>query len=126
MDPKQLFRFETDLLEIGAGKNLFKEGEAGDRMYVLMDGDAVIMVGNSIVERLQPGSLVGELSLIEPSPRTATVLAVTDCKFVPIDVKRFRFLVEQTPNFALHVMKVMAERLKSMDIRFLEAQQTSA
>ncbi|MBY0578254.1 MAG: cyclic nucleotide-binding domain-containing protein [Burkholderiales bacterium] len=123
MNLTELFRFETDLLEIPAGKSVFKKGDPGDKMYVLMKGDAVVMVGHVIVERVQPGALLGELALIDNSPRTAAVLAVTDCSFLPIDVRRFRFLVEQTPNFALHVMKVMADRLRKMDTRLLEAQE---
>ena len=55
---------------------------------------------------------MGELGLVEHAPRSATVTALTDCEFLPIDAKRFQFLVQQTPNFSLHVMKVMAERLR--------------
>ncbi len=126
MDLTELFRFETDLLQIGAGEPVFKVGDPGDRMYVLMAGEADIVVGNIVVERAGPGALLGELALVDATPRTATVMAVTDCSLLPIDVKRFRFLVQETPNFALHVMKVIAERLRRMDRRLLEVQGTSA
>jgi len=126
MDLTELFRFETDLLQIGAGEPVFKVGDPGDRMYVLMKGEADIVVGNVIVERAAPGALLGELALVDAAPRTATVMAVTDCSLLPIDVKRFRFLVQETPNFALHVMKVIAERLRNMDRRLFEVQGTSA
>jgi len=126
MDLTELFRFETDLLQIGAGQPVFKVGDPGDRMYVLMTGEADIVVGNVVVERAGPGALLGELALVDATPRTATVMAITDCSLLPIDVKRFRFLVQETPNFALHVMKVIAERLRKMDRRLLEVQGTSA
>ncbi len=126
MDLTELFRFETDLLQIGAGQPVFKVGDPGDRMYVLMTGEADIVVGNVVVERAGPGALLGELALVDATPRTATVMAITDCSLLPIDVKRFRFLVQETPNFALHVMKVIAERLRRMDRRLLEVQGTSA
>lgn len=126
MDLTELFRFETDILQIGAGEPVFKVGDPGDRMYVLMAGEADIVVGNIVVERAGPGALLGELALVDATPRTATVMAVTDCSLLPIDVKRFRFLVQETPNFALHVMKVIAERLRRMDRRLLEVQGTSA
>ncbi|MHB1100952.1 MAG: cyclic nucleotide-binding domain-containing protein [Burkholderiales bacterium] len=125
MDLTELFRFEADLLQIGAGEPVFKVGDPGDRMYVLMAGEADIVVGNVVVERAAPGALLGELALVDATPRTATVMAVTDCSLLPIDVKRFRFLVQETPNFALHVMKVIAERLRRMDRRLLEVQGTS-
>ncbi len=126
MDLTELFRFETDLLQIGAGEPVFKVGDPGDRMYVLMKGEADIVVGNVVVESAAPGALLGELALVDAAPRTATVMAVTDCSLLPIDVKRFRFLVQETPNFALHVMKVIAERLRNMDRRLFEVQGTSA
>jgi CRP/FNR family cyclic AMP-dependent transcriptional regulator len=117
----ELFRFETGLVAVPAGKPLFTVGEPGDRMYVLMEGDAVVTVGDTVVERALPGALLGELALIEQAVRSATVMATTDCQFLPIDAKRFQFLVQQTPNFALHVMRTMADRLRRVDLLLLEA-----
>ena len=117
----ELFRFETGLVAVLAGKPLFTAGEPGDRMYVLMEGDAVVMVGDTVVERALPGALLGELALIEQAVRSATVTATTDCQFLPIDARRFQFLVQQTPNFALHVMRTMADRLRRVDLLLLEA-----
>ncbi|HEU5100134.1 MAG TPA: Crp/Fnr family transcriptional regulator [Roseiflexaceae bacterium] len=59
-----------------------------------------------------PGGIVGEMALIDDRPRSATAVAATDCRLVPIDERRFTFLVQQTPMFALAVMRVMAERLR--------------
>lgn len=125
MDLKELFRFETELVDIPAGNALFRVGDSGDKMYVLMEGDADIVVGDVVVERAGPGALIGELALLDGSSRTATVMAVTDCKVLPVDVRRFRFMVQETPNFAFHVMKIMAERLRRMDVRLLDAQEAS-
>jgi len=55
------------------------------------------------------------MALVDQQPRSANALAKTDCKLIPIDEKRFRFLIQQTPNFALSVMRVMAARLRHMD-----------
>jgi CRP/FNR family cyclic AMP-dependent transcriptional regulator len=121
MNLAELFRFETDALAIAAGRSLFRAGDAGNIMYVLMNGRAVVTVGDIIVEYAAPGAILGELALIEQVPRSATVTAVTDCQFVPIDARRFQFLVQQTPHFALQVMKIMADRLREMDRLLLEA-----
>jgi len=117
----ELFHFETGLLVIPAGQPLFRTGDPGNIMYVLMNGSAVVAVGGVTVERAEPGAILGELALIEPYPRSATVTAETECQFLPIDAKRFQFLVQQTPNFALHVMKIMADRLRTTDALLLEA-----
>ncbi len=115
MNLAELFRHETDLLELSAGQTLFNEGEQDDTMYVLMSGTALIVVHSRVVETAEAGAIIGEMGMIDEGPRSATVVAKTDCKFVPIDRKRFNFLIQQTPNFALHVMRVIADRLRRTD-----------
>jgi CRP/FNR family cyclic AMP-dependent transcriptional regulator len=121
MNLAELFRFEAGALAITAGQPIFRAGDAGSVMYVLMKGTALVTVGDIVVENAEPGAILGELALIEEVPRSATVTAVTDCQCIPIDAKRFRFLVQQTPNFALHVMKAMADRLRRTDELLLES-----
>ena len=84
-------------------------------MFVLKSGEADVLVNSRIVETLEHGSIVGEVGLVSPGPRSATVVARTDCEFVAVDEKRFQFLVQQTPFFATQVMRVMAERLRNLD-----------
>ena len=81
-------------------------------MFVLTSGSADVLVKNRVVETLQNGSIVGEVSIVLDGPRSATVIATTDCEFVAVDEKRFQFLVQQTPFFATQVLRVMAERLR--------------
>jgi len=111
----ELFHHETDLLEIGAGQTLFSQGEKGDLMYILMSGTADIIVQNKLVETVGAGAILGELAMIDDLTRSATVITKSDCKFLPIERKRFNFLIQQTPHFALHVMRVMADRLRKTD-----------
>ncbi len=115
MNLAELFHLETDLIVIPAGEYLFRTGDSHDRMYVLMDGTAHVMVDGRIVEEAQSGALLGEMALIDHAPRAACVRASSDCKFVAIDERRFHFLIVQTPKFATHVMKIMAERLRTMN-----------
>ncbi len=111
----ELFRHETDLETLAAGQTLFNEGEKGDLMYVLMSGTAMILVHGKVVETAEAGAVVGEMAMIDEAKRSATVVAKTDCKLLPIERKRFNFLIQQTPNFALHIMRVIAERLRRAD-----------
>ncbi|ARU30366.1 cyclic nucleotide-binding protein [Sulfuriferula sp. AH1] len=113
-EPANLFHHETDLLCVPAGHTLFTEGEQGDVMYVLVSGTADISVRGKIVEQAQTGALLGEMSLVEDAaPRSASVTTTTECKLAPIDAKRFHFLIQNTPNFAVHVMRVIATRLRN-------------
>ncbi|MGA8146143.1 MAG: cyclic nucleotide-binding domain-containing protein [Gallionellaceae bacterium] len=115
MNLAELFRHETDLQTLPAGQTLFKQGDPGDLMYVLMTGNADIIVNNRVVETAQAGAIVGEMAMIDEGIRSATVTAKSDSKWLQIDRKRFNFLIQQTPNFAIHVMRVMAARLRRTD-----------
>ena len=59
--------------------------------------------------------MVGEMALVDHAPRTATVTAQTDSTLAQIDEKRFLFLVQQTPSFALNVMRLLSQRLRRMN-----------
>lgn len=109
----ELFAHNPRIIKIAAGETLFAEGDEGSMMYVLATGTAEVIINNRVVETLQHGNIVGEISIVLPGPRSATVVAVTDCEFVEVDEKRFQFLVQQTPFFATQVMRVMAERLRN-------------
>lgn len=84
-------------------------------MYVLMSGTAEIIVRNRVMEIAEAGTIVGEMAIIDDSARSATVVAKSDCMFLPIERERFNFLVQQKPEFALHVIRVLADRLRRTD-----------
>jgi len=115
MNLAELFRHETDLLDLPAGQALFKEGEPGELMYILISGTAEISVNNKLMETATAGAVLGEMAMIDEGVRSATVTAKTDCKFLEIGHKRFSFLIQETPNFAVHIMKVIAKRLRKTD-----------
>lgn len=111
----ELFAHNPTIIHVPTGELLFAEGEQGGLMYVLASGNADVVVNNRVVENLQHGSIVGEMGLVSPGPRSASVVATSDCEFVAIDEKRFQFLIQNTPFFAMQVMRVMAERLRAAD-----------
>jgi CRP/FNR family transcriptional regulator, cyclic AMP receptor protein len=111
----ELFKNEDRFDEFRQGGTLFKEGDTGSTMYVVMEGSVRLSVKGKEVEVLGPGGVLGEMSLIDTAPRSATATAATDCKLVPVDLKRFTFLVQQTPHFSLQIMRVIADRLRRMD-----------
>jgi len=115
MNPAELFRHDSDLIVLTPGQALFREGERGDEMFVLLEGQIDVMAGAKIVDTAQSGALLGEMALIDASPRSASAIARTDCKLANINLRRFHFLVQQNPFFATHVMQVLAQRLRKMN-----------
>jgi CRP/FNR family transcriptional regulator, cyclic AMP receptor protein len=121
MNPADLFRHSTDTINVSLGEFVFREGEKGDVMFVLLNGTVDILIGEQLVETAGRGALLGEMALIDDAPRSASAIAKTPCTLVEISQKRFHFLVQQTPNFATHVLKVLAGRLRKMDRLLLAA-----
>src|SRR5262249_44984658 len=113
IDLTTLFRNATAVTK-RAGEVLFEAGSPGTEMYVVRTGEIAIHLGNTVVERVGPGSLLGEMALIDNSPRSATAIASQDSEVIAIDQKQFLFMVQQTPFFAIQVMRVMAARLRAM------------
>jgi len=109
------FRNARNLINMQAGLVLFSEGEPGQTMYVLMEGSAAICVGGEVIEVATPGALLGEMALVNSSLRSATVITRSDCRVISINRSQFDALVRESPEFARHVMTVMADRLRHMN-----------
>jgi CRP/FNR family transcriptional regulator, cyclic AMP receptor protein len=113
------FRDEPNVVRLEPGEVLFKNGDPSACIYVVRSGSLTIRSGRVVYEDVGPGGIVGEMGLIESNmPRTAMVYARTQAELVEIDEPRFLALVEQTPSFALAVMRVLSRRLRRMDVRY--------
>jgi CRP/FNR family cyclic AMP-dependent transcriptional regulator len=99
----------------GPGTILFEEGTPGTTMYIVRTGEVAVQIGGRAVEQVGAGGIVGEMALIDNSTRSATAVTLTECEIVPVDQRRFLFLIQETPFFALEVMQVMANRLRAMN-----------
>ncbi len=121
MDLIAHFRDARNLIFIQAGVPLFNEGEPGHAMFVLMEGSTAVLVAGHVIEVAGPGALLGEMALVDSSVRSATVIARSNCRLLSINNMQFDLLVRESPEFARHVMTVMAGRLRRMNRRLLEA-----
>jgi CRP/FNR family transcriptional regulator, cyclic AMP receptor protein len=96
-----------------AGSVLFRQGEGGKLAYVVVEGELEILYHGQHLATVTAGGIAGELALIDSAPRSADCVAKTNVKVVVLDERRFTFLVQKTPDFALQVMRVMAERIRA-------------
>jgi CRP/FNR family transcriptional regulator, cyclic AMP receptor protein len=96
-----------------AGDVIFREGDPAEEVFVVKTGTVEIRLGNRLLETLPERSIFGEMALIDRGPRSATAVAATDTTIVPISEKQFLFLVSRTPFFALNVMRVLVQRLRT-------------
>jgi CRP-like cAMP-binding protein len=111
-----LFR-DKEAESFAAGQKVFTAGDPGDAMYIVIEGEVEIFDGSILLETAEKGSIVGELALIDDEPRSASAIAKTACRLVAVDRKRFQYMTQETPLFALSVMKVLADRLRKKNVR---------
>lgn len=104
-----------DTTEFTAGDTIFSEGDSADHMYVVRSGEVEIVVNGTVVDTVGPAGIFGEMALIDRAPRSATVRCKTDCSVLQLDERRFLFFVDETPFFALDVMRILVQRLRAMD-----------
>lgn len=111
----ELLPTETPIKAVAAGEIVFAQGDPGDVMFVVIDGEVDILLDGKAIETVRAGSVVGEMALIDLGPRSATAISRTRCLLSPVNQQRFRELIAREPDFALNVMRVLARRLRRMD-----------
>jgi CRP-like cAMP-binding protein len=103
------------LREFKAGEVIFNLGDPASEFFVIQSGKVDIRLGNRLLGTLSDHDIFGEMALIDAAPRSATAIAASDVKLVPVAEKQFLFLVSRTPHFALNIMRVLARRLRAQN-----------
>jgi CRP/FNR family transcriptional regulator len=119
LDEKDLENLADEFNErrFSAGDKIALEGEGGLMFFVVESGEASVEVQGEEVATLGPGAAFGEIALINRSPRTATVTAVSDLKTYGLPVFVFRPFVEARPQVAWRLLETMADRLAAAESR---------
>ncbi len=113
----EIFASPANVRSVLQGTPIFNAGDDSGEMFVVQSGEVDIVINGIIVETVGPEGFFGEISLIEDSERSADAIARTDCKLLPVNRHHFLYMVDEMPQFALHVMKGMADRLRRADKR---------
>ncbi len=104
----------TDDLEVPAGTILCNEGSRGDQFFVIIDGEAAVTRDGEHLATLRGGNFFGEIAVIEPVKRTATVTAATPLRFFVVTERAFGLLLETNPEIERKVLRTLARRLASL------------
>lgn len=115
MDLLDVFEGSDDLVALAPGAVLFEEGDPAELMYVIMEGEIGLSLHGKTIAHAVPGDVIGEMALVSTGARSATATAESDCQLIPIDVHSFKVLIQHTPEFALHIMSILADRLRDAD-----------
>lgn len=103
------------VLTFGPGEVIFNEGDAADYFFIVAKGEVELLMGDTVVATEGEGGMFGEMALISETVRSATARAKVECRLDAIDHAGFLTLIRKSPEFALHVMRVMTDRIRNHD-----------
>lgn len=113
----KLFSTARTIETFEPGDVVFTEGSSGSFMYVVLEGTIDILLGDKLLDISGPGDLVGEMGMIDSRPRSASAVSRTTSRLARVDEGEFLEMVGDTPFFALHVMRVLVERMRRVASR---------
>ncbi|AMN54195.1 MULTISPECIES: cyclic nucleotide-binding domain-containing protein [Stappiaceae] len=112
----RLLAFISDRTEYPSGERLCSQGEEGDCAFIILSGDADVLVdtpeGEKKVAQVSENSIVGEIAILCDVPRTATLVAANDMDVLTVSKDDFLKLLKEFPDISLEVMRTLALRLE--------------
>jgi CRP/FNR family cyclic AMP-dependent transcriptional regulator len=122
----KLLAYTSDVVTYQPSQVLFRRGDVGDAAYVIIKGDAEVIIpsdtGDIPIAVLHDGDFVGEIAILCDTPRTATVRAKSELKALRIRKEPFFELLHQFPEMAVEMTRLLAERLTRTTAELVEAQ----
>ena len=106
----------ADEIAVPAGYVVVYEGDWGDEVFVVADGEARVTAGGRTLAVLSASAVIGELAALHPAPRTATVVAATPMRFFVFDLNAFEALLDEFPVIARRTLEGLAARLQQQTI----------
>lgn len=104
-----------DEILVPAGTVLMEQGDMGREAYVILEGTATVKRNRRKIADLGAGESVGELSLLDLGPRTATVEAATDLRILVLSARALTGLLDDSPALARKMLAAMAGRVRDLD-----------
>jgi CRP-like cAMP-binding protein len=101
-------------ISFAAGSIVFNKGDAGNCMYVVQSGVIEMVIGDTVIEMCGPNEAIGFMSMVDGATRSSTARVKEPCELSLIDQRKFRFMIDEVPNFALYIMGAMARRIRGM------------
>ena len=115
VDTIAIFQRQPELKHLKKGDVLYHEGDAADYMYGVVEGEIELVKHGKVIETLSHGATFGIGGILDVGPRLSTAIAKTDCKLAYLNQKHFLFAVQETPMFAIEVMKNYSHRLRTIE-----------
>lgn len=109
----------ADEITVSAGETLTEEGGSGQEAFLLLEGSVEVLRGDTKLADRGPGAFIGEMSLIDGGPRSATVLTTADCRLLVMHRRDFISLLERVPELERKLLVELARRVREADQRLV-------
>jgi len=114
-DFDQLVQRGIPLKSFEAGEKIFLQDEPGEHMFIVRSGQVNIITFGTVLENVVPNGIFGEMALIDDAPRSAAAIASEPTEVAQIDKQAFLEMIAHEPQIALHVMSLLATRIRRMN-----------
>ena len=111
----EMFSDWEDVEEYRAGTVIFSERDPADVMYIIISGEIELTLHGEPLGAEGEGGIIGEMAMINSATRSATATTLTKVKLARLNRDQFRVFIDENTEFALHVMAVMANRLRAVN-----------
>ena len=101
-------------MSFAPGDVIFREGDAGDCLYIIQSGSVDMLIHDRVVDTCGPNEAFGFMSVIDRKPRTSTARVSEQAEVSVINERKFQFMVDEVPNFAKYILDAMAHRIRGM------------
>ncbi len=115
MSVKGIFASANERRELAPGEAIFSEGDDSHHMFGIVSGSVELRQGGRLIVTLGPDDTFGELGIIDGTVRSLSAVAVEPTSVAVIDERTFLYMVQETPMFAIQVMKALAARIRQLD-----------
>ena len=105
----------VDEVDLPAGRVLMTQGEHGAEMLIMVDGAASVVRDGQSLDDCGPGSILGEISLLDGGPRTATVTLTAPSRLLILARREFHSLMDEFPEVRMRVLETVARRLRTLE-----------
>jgi hypothetical protein len=113
----QIVARHIQVLSLPANTELIRQGDRGDAFYILLEGEASVHRDGRQVAVVRPGDHVGELALLDPAPRDASVTACSDVVIGVLGARVFNAIVRDVPAMNAKLLRALARRLRELDLQ---------
>jgi CRP-like cAMP-binding protein len=107
-----------DEVSMPAGSLIVDQGQTGREAFVILEGSVIVRRNGKKISTIGPGNIVGELSLLDHGPRTATVICETDCTFLLLDQRRFLSVIDDVPAIGHKLLASLASKIRELDRQY--------